>query len=136
MSDAIAQTNALPSLYEGSDNQTIYARVTKLNDFGCFAISEFKLQIGISLIVPQFFTPNNDGYHDVWNIPEQPFITVKNIKIFDRYGKLLKDINDNSMGWDGTYNGQALPASDYWYVLTYYESDLLKEKKGHFALKR
>lgn len=136
LSDAIAQLNPLPIPYEGTDEQTIYARVTKLNDFGCFDISEFKLKIGITIIIPQFFTPNNDGYHDVWNIPEQPFITVKNIKIFDRYGKLLKDIVDNSKGWDGTYNGQALPSADYWYVLTYYESDLLKERKGHFALKR
>jgi len=39
------------------------------------------------------------------------------INIFDRYGKLLKTLNNNT-SWDGKYNGNELPSSDYWFVVT------------------
>jgi gliding motility-associated-like protein len=55
------------------------------------------------------------------------------IRIFDRYGKLLKQIFPNSNGWDGTFNGQALPSDDYWYTVVLEDG---REIKGHFALKR
>ena len=54
--------------------------------------------------------------------------------IYDRYGKLVKELSPNSIGWDGTFNGQELPASDYWYV---FKMDATApEKRGHFSLKR
>jgi gliding motility-associated-like protein len=53
--------------------------------------------------------------------------------IFDRFGKLIKQINAAGKGWDGTYNGQPLPADDYWYILS---ADDGTTTKGHFALKR
>ncbi|MFY0484079.1 T9SS type B sorting domain-containing protein [Flavobacterium sp. PLA-1-15] len=40
------------------------------------------------------------------------------------------------MGWDGTYNGQPLPATDYWFTLDYEENGIRKEFKSHFAMKR
>ncbi len=85
---------------------------------------------------PLFFTPNNDGFHDTWNI-----IGVNNdpstiIYIFDRFGKLLKQINPSGAGWDGTYNGQPLPSSDYWFKVEYIENNVPKSFGGHFALKR
>jgi len=64
------------------------------------------------------------------------------IYIFDRYGKLIKQISPDleSDGWDGTFNGAQLPADDYWFTVTYPEFDgvntLTKEFKAHFSLKR
>lgn len=78
---------------------------------------------------PRFFTPNNDGYNDSWGIKTQQKITVA---IFDRYGKLLKQLQTNQR-WNGTFNAQSLPADDYWFVLTYNDGQIFK---GHFALKR
>ncbi len=86
---------------------------------------------------PRFVTPNQDGYHDTWNIigigTSDP--TAK-IYIFDRFGKLLKQISPIGEGWDGTYNGNPLPSSDYWFRVEYKEDNTLKEFKGHFTLKR
>jgi len=84
---------------------------------------------------PRFFTPNNDGYNDYWNIKgiNTDFNSKTVIRIFDRYGKVLKDINPQSQGWDGTFNGQLLPADDYWYTAKLENG---KEVKGHFSLKR
>ncbi|MBX9807635.1 MAG: T9SS type B sorting domain-containing protein, partial [Flavobacteriaceae bacterium] len=86
---------------------------------------------------PKFFTPNGDGYNETWNIPHL-LSTNPNAPIFiyDRYGKLLKEISPSSEGWNGTYNGQPLPASDYWFTVDYDEKDISKIFKSHFSLKR
>ena len=85
---------------------------------------------------PKFFTPNGDSYNDTWNIfgLAEQFNSV--ISIFDRYGKLLKQISPRGLGWDGTYNGQSMPADDYWFVVEYQENGSSKEFKAHFSLKR
>jgi gliding motility-associated-like protein len=85
---------------------------------------------------PKFFTPNNDGYNDSWNIFALQDQSSSKILIFDRYGKLLKEIFPNGSGWDGTYIGQPMPASDYWFSIEYTEQDIPKKFKSHFSLKR
>ncbi|MFV8375349.1 T9SS type B sorting domain-containing protein [Flavobacterium sp. LB1P71] len=85
---------------------------------------------------PKFFTPNNDGYNDTWNIFSLRDQTSSKILIFDRYGKLLKEIRPSGLGWDGTYIGQPMPANDYWFTVEYTEQDIPKKFKSHFSLKR
>ncbi|WP_300492275.1 T9SS type B sorting domain-containing protein [Flavobacterium sp.] len=85
---------------------------------------------------PRYFTPNGDSYHDYWNIKDLPNPEKANITIFDRYGKLIKQISPKERGWDGTYNGYPLPSTDYWFVLHYYDEGVQKEFKAHFSMKR
>ncbi|WP_083382112.1 T9SS type B sorting domain-containing protein [Flavobacterium commune] len=85
---------------------------------------------------PKYFTPNNDGYNDSWNISELSSQPYAYIRIFDRYGKFLKQISPNGTGWNGTYNGYYMPADDYWFVIHYLENNIVKEFKSHFSLKR
>ncbi|RTY87000.1 T9SS type B sorting domain-containing protein, partial [Flavobacterium sp. GSN2] len=55
----------------------------------------------------------------------------------DRYGKLLKQLSPiNSTGWDGTFNGQPLFSTDYWFTVDYTEKGANKVFKAHFSLKR
>ncbi|WP_188622031.1 T9SS type B sorting domain-containing protein, partial [Flavobacterium suaedae] len=70
---------------------------------------------------PRYFTPNGDGYHDYWNIYGLNSQGDAEIYIFDRYGKLIKQISSQSQGWDGTFNGNPLPADDYWFSVTFNE---------------
>jgi len=62
------------------------------------------------------------------------------VSIFDRYGKLLFQIYSGSGGWDGTYNGVQLPASDYWFKLDFERTEdnllIARTIKSHFSLKR
>lgn len=82
--------------------------------------------------IPKYFTPNEDGYHDYWKV--QDFSnTIRNISIFNRYGKLLKSLPPNSDGWNGIFNGERLVSDDYWYLITLVSGVALK---GHFTLKR
>ncbi|WP_329804930.1 T9SS type B sorting domain-containing protein [Flavobacterium facile] len=88
-----------------------------------------------ALSYPKFFTPNGDNYNDTWQIKnlEKKGLEKSNIYIFDRYGKLLTQINGEGTGWNGTFNGNQLSSSDYWFVL---ELTNGKTVKGHFSLKR
>ena len=97
------------------------------------------LKITINIIdYPKYFTPNGDGYHDTWNISSLKSESNAKIYIFDRYGKLLKEIRPWSDGWDGTFNGILITINDYWFSVEYQVdgSDNLKQFKAHFTLKR
>lgn len=85
---------------------------------------------------PKYFTPNSDGFNDTWNVKELSSQPSAYIRIFDRYGKFLKQISPNGDGWNGAFNGYLLPADDYWFVIHYLENNIIKEFKSHFALKR
>ncbi|MDR6967261.1 gliding motility-associated-like protein [Flavobacterium arsenatis] len=85
---------------------------------------------------PKFFTPNGDGYNDTWNIGGLDEQLKSKIFIFDRYGKLITEIKPSGDGWDGTFNANLLPATDYWFVIYYEEEGVAKEFKAHFSLKR
>ena len=80
---------------------------------------------------PKFFTPNNDGFNDVWLIPNLQKNAI--IHIFDRFGKLLYEINDNNNSWNGSLNVSQLPADDYWFTLQLDNNRIIK---NHFSLKR
>ena len=87
---------------------------------------------------PKYFTPNNDGYHDTWNIWSLKNQPQSKIYIFDRFGQLLKQLSPAGEGWNGTFNGKDLPSTDYWFKAEYIDpkTGLQKEVKGHFSLKR
>ncbi len=85
---------------------------------------------------PHYFTPNGDGVNDTWNIPELSYAKNVTITIMDRYGKIVNKINPKSAGWDGLYNGNQLPSTDYWFVVTYQIGNEQREFKSHFSLKR
>ncbi|MCZ8197217.1 MAG: T9SS type B sorting domain-containing protein [Flavobacterium sp.] len=85
------------------------------------------------LMYPTFFTPNNDGYNDYWKIKLSELEPGLTIKIFDRFGKFIKLLDNDDISWDGTYIQKPLPADDYWFVITRANG---KEYRNHFTLKR
>ena len=112
-------------------NHTISAR--EINGCGSAISQSFRL-IGY----PRFFTPNSDGYNDTWNVINDSEISITKVLIFDRYGKLLKQLDPTAGGWDGTYNSHVMPGDDYWFSLEYKDADSGMQNKfeGHFTLKR
>lgn len=105
---------------------TIYVR----DKNGCgSAFKQFSI-----LGFPKFFTPNGDVFNNVWKPlgTNSRFNNNLEILIFNRYGKLLTQVNP-VIGWDGTLKGFALPSDDYWYIINHPNG---KQYKGHFALVR
>lgn len=97
---------------------------------GCGTSNPFQVYV---LDYPRFFTPNGDSYNDVWTIKNLDLFPKATVTIFNRYGKLLKHFYAASPGWNGTFNGANLPATDYWFHLTLDDGRVIK---GHFSLKR
>lgn len=88
---------------------------------------------------PKFLTPNNDGYNDTWNVKGlgNEYSQNSTVYIYDRYGKLIKQINPRAEGWNGTFNGQNLKASDYWFVVQLENiNGNATTYRGHFSLVR
>ncbi len=90
---------------------------------------------------PKFFTPNGDTQNDTWVVKgaNRTFYPNSSINIFNRYGKLVAQIQIDGPGWNGTYNGTLLPSDDYWYNVTLVPSDITKptiNKRGNFSLLR
>ena len=82
---------------------------------------------------PRFFTPNGDGHNDVWQIKNLDLFPKAVITIFNRYGKLLTQLNAINPSWNGTYFENDLNADDYWFHLNFGDGKIIK---GHFSLKR
>jgi gliding motility-associated-like protein len=97
---------------------------------GCGLSTPYQIYV---LDYPRFFTPNGDGYNDVWKIKNLDLFPKAVITIFNRYGKLLKQINGNNAGWNGKFNNSDLPADDYWFSVNFGDGKIIK---GHFSLKR
>ncbi|WP_423999820.1 T9SS type B sorting domain-containing protein [Maribacter sp. IgM3_T14_3] len=116
--DSAIFTDLLPGEY------TVFVR----DKNGC----GIRQELAYILYFPKFFTPNSDGVNDEWVIDYADTEPALSVKIFDRYGKFLKQLNATS-SWDGTYNGQIMPASDYWFVVTRNDG---RNYSGHFTLKR
>jgi gliding motility-associated-like protein len=106
--------------------------VTVIDTQGCTYLTTDVLVIGY----PNFFTPNGDGYNDYWNIIGLENQPGTKLYIFDRYGKLLKQLSTAGKGWDGTFNGQQLPSTDYWFTVEFEELGQQKVFRAHFSLVR
>jgi gliding motility-associated-like protein len=107
--------------------------ITVVNKNGCSSLTRDNVLV---IDYPKYFTPNNDGVHDNWNIFSLEDQSNFRILIFDRYGKFLKEIKPKSVGWDGMYNGHPMPSNDYWFSVEYAEQNIPKIFKSHFSLKR
>ena len=112
-------------------NYTLY-----VNDKNGCGIAELEVYV---LGFAKYFTPNNDGFNDTWNIKGfvSQFSQQSYIDIFDRYGLFLARIRPSDEGWDGLYKGEKLPMTDYWFVAHFLDDEgQTRNFKGHFSLIR
>ncbi|MEZ4990948.1 MAG: gliding motility-associated C-terminal domain-containing protein [Saprospiraceae bacterium] len=104
-------------------NSTIF-EVTVTDLTGCIATDSVRIGVikNRPLYIPNAFSPNNDGPNDYFTIYAGPSVeSIQSLQIFDRWGELVfsrQDFppNDESMGWDGTFNGQLLNPGVFVYM--------------------
>jgi gliding motility-associated-like protein len=116
-----------------------------VNNSGCDSVVTYVITQGVddiydpyghcpSILPDQWFSPNADTVHDLWlieNIDCYDYL----IEIYDRYGKLLRQWENDFAGWDGMYNGNPVISDDYWYRIRL-KGSTQKDHIGHFNLKR
>ncbi len=103
---------------------------------GCGAITEEIVVVGF----PAIFSPNGDVLNESWHIDGLSALNSPIVTIYDRYGKLIAQMTEFNAGWDGNFNGQPLPSTDYWFKLSYMDNDgnrvIAKYLQSHFSLRR
>jgi gliding motility-associated-like protein len=73
-------------------------------------------QVESILWLPNSFTPDGDGLNDYFR-PEGTQMREFLMQIYTRYGDLIYSTDDQNLGWDGTYNGEDMPAVTYIYKM-------------------
>ncbi len=99
----------------------------------------------INIRIPNYFTPddpNGTPEERFWyprqitpNIDDPFFFENMDVKVFDRYGRMLAEFKGDQQGWDGLYQGKQLPSGDYWFTIILNDVDS-REFTGHFTLYR
>lgn len=109
-----------------------YHTITIIDLNGCTEVTRDVVVID----APKFFTPNGDTIKETWHISGVETLPGTVVHVFDRYGKLMTTLTSSSAGWDGTYNGNNMPATDYWFLANVVSGPKQFEVKGHFSLRR
>ena len=108
--------------------------LTVSDEIGCKNDTVLRIE-PIPLVPDKFFTPNGDGVNDKWTIKGLERYPETKIFLHDRYGKELAEFKAKDFdGWDGKYNGEDMPSTDYWYIIELRETG--KRMVGHFLLRR
>lgn len=107
---------------------TVYVR-----EDGCDPVTDKAFII----FIPNFISPNGDGYNDTWSIRGLEYLQESNVKIFDRYGKIFVDSKPQDLVvWNGYYLGRPVPTGDYWYIITTVDQNLVSMKYvGHISVR-
>ena len=104
--------------------------------YGCGEVEDEIVVVGFLSI----FSPNGDVLNETWQIEGLSTLNSPIVTIYDRYGKLIKQMNEFDPGWDGSFNGKPLPSTDYWFKLSYIGEDgnrtYAKYLQSHFSLRR
>ena len=123
------QSNSIFEYVTGCEEHIVVARDID----GCI----FETQTSVMIMdYPKFLTPNGDGYNDTWNIKCLRENPVAKVSVFDRFGKLIISFSPRENSWDGRFNGQLLPGSDYWFVAEYLNNNGIQATfRSHFSLR-
>ena len=98
--------------------QDITYNLKVISKDGCEADSSVFVKVLMDFIVPNTFTPNNDGIHDFWAIKELPLYPIQSVRVFNRSGQMVYETKRYpAIGWDGNYKGKPLPFGTYYYII-------------------
>jgi gliding motility-associated-like protein len=85
---------------------------------GCPQIDSFHITvIEQDVFIPSAFTPNGDGYNDIFHVTARKLVTLQEFKIMNRWGQQIFETRDISKGWDGTFKGKDQDTGVYYYMI-------------------
>jgi gliding motility-associated-like protein len=99
------------------ESDTTYTLTVSSMD-GCgSAADKVFIRVFKKIIIPNAFSPNNDGINDTWRIQKLDTYPEADVSVFNRYGQLVFKSRGYSNEWAGTYDGKPLPVGTYYYVI-------------------
>jgi gliding motility-associated-like protein len=112
----LSATDILQPSVVNPENDIEY-RITVLGRGGCIRSDLVKMKALFAPLPPNTFTPNGDGINDTWVIKNLELYPGVVIEIYTTSGALIFRNTGNSIQWDGKYNGVAVSAGTYYYVI-------------------
>ncbi|HVY73331.1 MAG TPA: gliding motility-associated C-terminal domain-containing protein, partial [Puia sp.] len=105
--------------------KTIDYKLTVVNDGGCFSSDGIHINVVCTngnFFIPNTFSPNGDGVNDRFIVRGKGLNIIPSITIYNRWGQIVFEKrnfapNDESQGWDGTFNGKPAPSDVYIYTV-------------------
>jgi gliding motility-associated-like protein len=76
--------------------------------------------------IMNLFTPNGDGYNDIWQINDPNVISPAKVNVYNRSGKQVYSSSNYQNNWDGQYLGNPLPQATYYYIIEDASGQILK----------
>jgi gliding motility-associated-like protein len=117
-------------------NQSMVYTVTFVDSNGCSIQKDVRVRLESTLFIPNAFTPDNDGWNDVFGVQGADLDEFELI-VFNRWGELIVSLKSYDDVWDGTYKGRLSPEGVYPWVLRFRDNDGLQyERMGHVTLIR
>ncbi len=102
---------------EASPPDDVMYTVTVSSAKGCIASDNVFVKVLKAPQIPNIFSPNGDGIHDTWQIPNLAGYPGCTIDVYNRYGQLILHENGYEKPWDGRVNGQPVPVGTYYYII-------------------
>lgn len=106
---------ATPNVVKPTTDMTYTLLVTARG--GCSRSDNVFVKLLKFPVIPNTFTPNNDGINDFWSIDYLDTYPGNRVQVFNRYGQLVFESYGYSKPWDGTYKGKTLPIGTYYYII-------------------
>ncbi|WP_181885125.1 lectin-like domain-containing protein [Pontibacter diazotrophicus] len=108
--------------------ETITYTVVATTPAGCQITGQVHVFVRRDIVVPNAFSPNGDGVNETWEVETLEDYPDARVEVFDRWGTRIYEKVRYINEWNGTYKGQPLPVSTYFYVITLSE-DIPKHGK-------
>jgi gliding motility-associated-like protein len=132
------ENNTFENLAAG--DYTAYYQLTE----DCIISADFIIlesEVSCEIYVPSAFSPNEDGFNDVFKAYSESEVILIEMQIFGRWGELIYDVKnlstkDLNEGWDGTFRGEEMEDGVYVYVISYLKGAESEILRGDFTLLR
>ncbi len=115
---------------------TTYA-LTVTTPSGCKGTDKITVIVLPDINIKNTFTPNGDGFNDLWVIPGIDQHALVKVMVFSRWGqRVFNQVGyDESNAWDGTFLGSVVPAGVYYYSIELRgEDNGIKRVNGHLTI--
>ncbi len=123
-------------------SQTVFITATDASNNQTICSFDINLNCNIELIIPQFISPNGDGLNDEWVIKFIEQYPNSSVKIFNRWGSIVYQMDNYDNSWDGksnvgltiNKNKGIIPSSTYYYIVD--KGDGSEAYTGYLYLRR
>lgn len=105
--------------------QSVFYEIIASDINGCMIKNTVEIEVDqkLDVFIPNAFSPNDDGFNDLFSIYGGSSISnINYLKVFDRWGELVYERenflpNNTGIGWDGRFKNKKMLDGVYIYIV-------------------